>query len=238
MQDYFIFNDIKSTNKNIVLLNYKPIFLPVNNRKFKQIPGRDGSIPTTDRSKQDIIIECEVSILGDSEEEVNKNIELAIPWLSERGNLIFWDMLDRYYIGEVVGETPMDKSINWNTFILQFRCHPIKYGNKIEHIIDNDILINEGSYKTKGIITIEVTENIDHIQVTLQDTGEYIYLGHNFAVGDTVVIDLEKEIAYKNGYSVMKDCYLESDFFEIPPGEFRLTTNTGNATLEYIERWL
>ena len=239
MDDFFIFDGIKSTDKNITLIDYKRIFLPANNRSFLQIPGKDGSVPKGEDTKQDIILDCEVSITGDDEREINNNIENTNVWLSKRGELTFWDMLDRYYIGEVIGEISMDSQIKWNLFSLQFRCNPIKYGEaKSFDITQSPTIYNTGTYHTKGIITIEITEEVDHIEVTLQNTGEFIYLEDSFVSGDKVVIDLEKEYISKNGYSAMQNLYLESDFFRIPVGEFRITTNTGNTTLEYIERWL
>lgn len=234
MDDFFIFNNIKSTDKNIILKNYTTAFLPANNRRFIDVMGRDGSIPKGSKSKQDIIINCDVAMLGTSQD-----VHYLNEWLSHRGQLKFWDMLDKYYIGEVIGEIPMTDKETWKEFTLSFRCHPIAYGQQKQFdITSNPTIYNLGTYPTKGTITIEITEGVDHIQVTLQNTGEFIYLGHNFISGDIVTIDLEEEMAYKNGYSIMRDCYLESDFFEIPTGKFEITVSSGKATLEYIERWL
>ena len=239
MSDYFVFNGIASTDKNISLIDYNSIFLPANNRSFISVPGQDGSIPSGNDSKQDVIINCEVAITGDTEEEIKQNIERANLWLSKRGKLTFWDMLDRYYIGEVIGEIISFSKINWDNFTLQFRCSPIKYGStKTYDITNNPEIYNLGTYKTMGIIKIEITEDVSFLEVRLTNTGEFIYLDHDFIVGDIIKIDLEDEKAYKNGYSIMKDCYLESDFFEIPVGEFRITVSSGKATLEYVERWL
>jgi len=48
MSDYFVFNGIASTDKNISLIDYNSIFLPANNRSFISVPGQDGSIPSGD----------------------------------------------------------------------------------------------------------------------------------------------------------------------------------------------
>ena len=234
MKHFFIFNGINSIDKNITLLNYTPIFLPQNNFYFTRIPGKDGSLRRGDNAKQDIIINCDVVMSG----EVS-DINYYNYWLQQRGELRFWDMLEKYYIGEVVGEVPATKKKKWLEMQLNFRCHPIKYGiTRTFNITDNPTIYNLGTYPTKGMITVDITANVDHIQVTLQNTGEFIYLEHDFIPGEIVTIDLEEETAYKNGYSIMKDCYLESDFFEIPVGEFKILVSSGNATLKYTERWL
>lgn len=235
MNDFFIFNEIRSTDKNIVLLDYTTSFLPASNINFIEIPGRDGSISTGKREKQDIIINCEVAFIGETQDIFNNN-----SWLLGKGKLQFYDMLDKYYIGEVIEDLNFRNTEKWKEFNINFRCDPIKYGEKvIVNNIENDVILyNSGTYKTRGIITIEITEEVNFLEIILQNTGEFIYLGHSFIPGDIVKIDLEEEMAYKNGYSIMEDCYLESDFFDIPVGEFRIATNTGNATLEYIERWL
>ncbi|HHX11537.1 MAG TPA: hypothetical protein GX731_01850, partial [Clostridiales bacterium] len=93
-------------------------------------------------------------------------------------------------------------------------------------------------YPAKGIITTEITAPVSSISVILQSTGEFISVTHNFAIGDIVRIDLGEEMIYKNGESIMYDCSLESDFFEIPTGEFQVSVSAGNATLEFTERWL
>lgn len=238
--DYFIFENMKSTDKNIVLKEYSRSFLPANNRNFIRIPGKDGTVPRGDDSKQDVIIDCQVSILGNDEKEINQNIESANVWLSQRGKLTFWDMLDRYYVGEVVGEISIENQTKWGDFNLQFRCHPIKF-SRLDHFVEleeNTEFTNTGSYKTSGIITVTLDSDIDMIRYTLQDTGEFIQIEHDFIEGDTIIIDLEEEKVTKNGYSVQKDVYIESDFFSIPPGRCRITSNIGKGFLEYTERWL
>lgn len=232
-----MFDGIKSTDKNIILKNYNRIFLPANSRNFIRIPGKDGSLPRGNKSKEDITINLEVAISGTDEEEINTNIENANTWLSKRGQLSFWDSLDRYYMGEVVGEVSVENRTKWGDFTLQFRCHPIKYGEtKTVDIAGN--LFNEGTYESEGTIKVTIASNIDYLRVELNNTNESIQIGNDFVEGDVVTIDLEEEKVYKNGYLIMKYVYLESEFFKIPAGEFSIDISNGNATLEFTERWL
>lgn len=234
MNDFFIFNEIRSTDKNIVLLDYTTSFLPASNINFIEIPGRDGSISTGKREKQDIIINCEVAFIGETQDIFNNN-----SWLLGKGKLQFYDMLDKYYIGEVIEDLNFRNTEKWKEFNINFRCDPIKYGEKVIVNIENDVILyNSGTYKTRGIITIEITEEVNFLEIILQNTGQSIYLEDTFQIGDIIKIDLNEEHVYKNDYSFMQNLYLESDFFDIPPGEFRITKSSGNATLEFIERWI
>jgi predicted phage tail component-like protein len=238
--DYFKFNNVKSTDKDIVLIDYKPIFLPANDRRFVQIPGRDGSIQAGTNAKKDVILDCKVAILGNSEEDVLYRVCLANTWLAKRGKLEFWDQPGRYYIGEVVGEVSMESQITWNTFGLQFRCEPVKYGQEVTQVLDGSTLANRGTYKTKGVITLAVTADTNYIQARLVNTGEFVYIEHDFVAGDEVEISLERSFVKKNGYLINEDVYLESDYFFIPPGDFQITVEPAEttATITYIERWL
>jgi predicted phage tail component-like protein len=237
--DYFKFNGIKSTDKDIVLIDYRPIFLPANDRRFVQIPGRDGSIQVGTDAKKDVILDCNVAILGENEEDILNRVCLANTWLAERGKLEFWDMPGKYYMGEVIGEISMESQIAWNTFGLQFRCEPVKYGQEVTQALDGAARINRG-YKTKGVINLAVVADTNYIQVRLVNSGEFVYVKHNFVAGDEVEISLERSFVKKNGHLINEDVYLESDYFFIPPGDFQITVEPAEttATITYIERWL
>ena len=238
--DYFKFNGIRSTDKDIVLIDYKPIFLPANGRRFIQIPGRDGSIQAGSYARKDIVLDCEVAILGTNEEDIHNRICLANTWLAERGKVEFWDMPGRYYIGEVVGEVSMESQITWNTFGLQFRCEPVKYGREVTQVLDGSILTNAGTYKTKGVVNLAVTAPTGYIDIDLVNTGKFIYVEDNFLAGDTVEVDLARGFIKKNGYLINDKVYLESDYFFIPPGEYqiRITPEAITGSITYTERWL
>jgi phage-related protein len=115
----------------------------------------------------------------------------------------------------------------------------LAYGKtKTVSIVGSALFVNGGSSHATGTLTIEIVEDVDYIQATLLDTGEFVYLEHTFITGDILKIDLSEEMVYKNDYSIMKDCDLESDFFVIPPGESEITISSGVGTLIFTERWL
>lgn len=238
--DYFIFNGIKSTDKSIYLRSYNHMFLPANNRVFLNIPGRDGSLVVGNDSKEDVLFNCEVAIVGEDEKDILNKIEEANLWLSKRGKLSFWDMNEnRYYIGEVTGEISTVSQETFDEFVLVFRCFPIKFGETKTLSFTNSITFeNKGTYNAEGTLRINIAETIGNVKVTLVNTGEYVAINHNFVKDDVVLIDFKDEEVYKNNHLIMEDCHLESDFFSIPVGKSTITTNTGNSILEYTERWL
>lgn len=125
--DYFIFNGVKSTDKNVVLKSYRPIFLPQRNVDYESIPGRHGSLEFDDGTYQDIVIEAECAILGSDELEVMSNAYLAKLWLSQKGWLSFWDDPQRLYIGRIMNQIPLDQQTAWGDVRLLFRCEPFAY---------------------------------------------------------------------------------------------------------------
>lgn len=223
LSEYFKIRDIRKS------------LLPRITNVLKEIPGKAGSRYLKDKL-QPLIISIDIEIKDKSKLEDKMNYIKTFLYTKDLKRL---RILDKYYFAKLDGSTDLEKILYYRNTTLNFLCpDPIAYGEtKTIDISSNTTIINQGSYKTTGRITIEVTQSIGHIQVTQQNTGEYVYIEHDFVAGDEVIIDLDREYVTKNGYSIMKDVYLESDFFDIPVGEFELTSSVP-ATLEYVERWL
>ena len=153
--------------------------------------------------------------------------------------LIFDYEPDKYYTAKLNNSIDPERIRGFSRFSVSFvASDPHKYSISPAKVDLVNAIYNRGNCKTTGIITIEITEETDHLEVTLLNTGEFLYIDDNFDVGDIVVIDLEKEYVTKNGHSAMPNLYLESDFFELPVGEFEITISNGNGILEFRERWL
>lgn len=215
--------------------------LPTIENILKEIPGKPGAIVARTKIRP-IQISVEVEIKGPSKEGLNAIIrELArMLYTEDTRQLRLPNELDKYYMAKLEGDTALKEILNYGRTVLYFICpDPVAYGKLVKVNLDNNTKIyNNGTYPSKGIIKIEITEETDHLEVTLLNTGEFLYIDDNFDVGDIVVIDLEKEYITKNGHSAMPNLYLESDFFEIPVGESEITISNGNGILEFRERWL
>ena len=235
-----IYNDI-DLEQYIKVLKISKSVLPTMENILKEIPGKPGAILARTKLKP-IQISVEVEVKGPSKEGLNTIIrELAGMLYTEgTGQLRLPNELDKYYMAKLEGDTALEEILNYGRTVLRFICpDPVAYGNLVKVNLNNNTRIyNNGTYPSKGIIKIEITEETDHLEVTLLNTGEFLYIDDNFDVGDIVVIDLEKEYVTKSGYSAMPNLYLESDFFELPVGDFEITISSGNGTLEFRERWL
>ena len=235
-----IYNGINLEQFFKVLKINKSVLPPIENT-LREIPGKPGAIVARTKIRP-IQISVEVEIKGPSKEGLNTIIrELArILYTEDTRQLRLPNELDKYYMAKLEGNTALEEILNYGRTVLYFICpDPVAYGKLVRVSLDNNTKIyNNGTYPSKGIIKIEITEETDHLEVILLNTGEFLYIDDNFNTGDIVVIDLEKEYITKNGHSAMPNLYLESDFFEIPVGEFEIQISSGNAVLEFRERWL
>ncbi len=235
-----IYNDI-DLEQYIKVLKISKSVLPTMENILKEIPGKPGAIVARTKLKP-IQISVEVEIKGPSKEGLNTIIRELAGMLYTEGTrqLRLPNELDKYYMAKLEGDTALEEILNYGRTVLRFICpDPVAYGNLVNVNLNNNTRIyNNGTYPSKGIIKIEITEETDHLEVTLLNTGEFLYIEDDFNVGDIVVVDLNAEHITKNDYSAMPNLYLESDFFELPVGEFEISVSSGNADIEFRERWL
>lgn len=236
-----IFNDIDFT-PYLKVENIRRDILPPRSIFSKKIPGRIGhgfiKVEMEPRT-----IEVDVRLIEKNRKAVQEKVRQIAGMLhtTEPKKLILRDEPTRYNIAILSESTDIEKFVNTGFTTLRFLClDPLFYSieKNIIQLGQSTTIYNNGTYPSKGIIKIEITEETDHLEVTLLNTGEFLYIDDNFDVGDIVVIDLEKEYVTKNGYSAMPNLYLESDFFELPVGDFEITISNGNGILEFRERWL
>ncbi len=235
-----IYNEI-DLEQFFKILKINKSVLPTMENILKEIPGKPGAIVARTKLKP-IQISVEIEVKGPSKEGLNTIIRELAGMLYTEGTkqLRLPNEIDKYYMAKLEGDTALEEIFNYGRTVLRFICpDPVAYGKLVKANLNNNMKIyNNGTYPSKGIIKIEITEETDHLEVTLLNTGEFLYIDDNFDAGDIVVIDLEKEYVTKNDYSAMPNLYLESDFFKIPVGEFEITISSGNGILEFRERWL
>ncbi len=235
-----IYNDI-DLEQYIKVLKISKSVLPTMENILKEIPGKPGAIVARTKLKP-IQISVEVEIKGPSKEGLNTIIrELAGMLYTEgTGQLRLPNELDKYYMAKLEGDTALEEILNYGRTVLRFICpDPVAYGNKISiSDIDGKTILNKGTAPAKGIITVNMTATSSFLEITLLNTGEFLYIEDDFNVGDIVVVDLNAEHITKNDYSAMPNLYLESDFFEMPVGEFEISVSSGKADIEFRERWL
>lgn len=231
-----IFNGL-NLNDHCIVKSIKESILPPISTTKKAIPGKRGT-KYIRKELGEKIIEIDIEIPANSFVSRQNTIDEITPKLYTQDEKELILRGNRKYYASLESETNLDNLVFHGATTLVFLAtDPLAYG-ETKTVSTIEPIQNNGVYETTGIITIEITEPVSSISVTLQNTGEYISITHNFTIGDIVRIDLEEEIIYKNGESIMYDCALESDFFDIPVGEFQISVSSGNATLEFTERWL
>ncbi len=234
------------TERDFGLIPLQSHIHPINTgiqHKMIKIPGLVGAHHTkTDLSPK--YFEFEFAIKEQNEIIAQTKLNELVTFLcDDTGHprdieLIFDYEPDKYYTVKLNNSIDPERIRGFSRFSISFvASDPHKYSIHEKTINLNDVGYNEGNCKTTGVLTIQ-TDSVDHIKVTLLNTGEFLYIDDNFDAGDIVVIDLEKEYVTKNGYSAMPNLYLESDFFEIPVGEFEISVNSGDGVLKFRERWL
>lgn len=206
----------------------------------KKIPGKIGSTIIR-KELGERIIDVTVEILADSYDE-------RLDIVDEITNLLYTETdkelilrNKKKYKASIDGDTDISNLYTDGEVTLTFiASNPLAISlDKIEvEDIHNKTIINQGTYKTTGTITTTISSNVSNLKITLQNTGEYIYLEDNFKTDDVVEINLEDEFVKKNGNLIMDRLHFESDFFDIPAGEFTITISSGTGDLTYYERWL
>ena len=235
------------TERDFGLIPLQSHIHPINTgiqHKMIKIPGLVGAHHTkTDLSPK--YFEFEFAIKEQDETTMQAKLNEFVAFLCDDVGhprdieLIFDYEPDKYYTVKLNNSIDPERIRGFSRFSVSFvASDPHKYSISPAKVDLVNVIYNRGNCKTTGIITIEITEETDHLEVTLLNTGEFLYIDDNFDTGDIVVIDLEKEYITKNGHSAMPNLYLESDFFELPVGEFEITISNGNGILEFRERWL
>lgn len=236
-----IFNGIDFNNK-LRILDLKKSLLPQIKNKYVDIPGKAGAkFMRNELSPISINIKCELKGV-DKEDLENEYLQLANElYTQEPAKLILNNSPEYYYLAILDDMTPIKEIRHFSIIDLSFLClDPIKYSLNAITLTDisNQELINLGTRETKAIITVTLNSNEDNLKITLDNTGEYIYIEDNLEIGDVITIDLIESKVLKNQDLIMEKLHFESDFFSIPSGPYKLISSSGVMDIEYQERWL
>lgn len=98
-----------------------------------------------------------------------------------------------------------------------------------------------GNIEALPIITVEITKQINTLQLDHLQTGRFVRIDRPLGIGDVLIIDSEKRTVKINGIVDMRNLNLFSQFFDFPPGINQVVISPGdsvNATITYKARWL
>ena len=232
-----IFNGIDFSEKLKISNIRRPMIAP-QSITLKKVPGKPGK-KFVRKDLEEIRVEIDVEIKDTTKSNLRAAIRdlASMLYTTEEKVLILPDETNLYYMAILSGDTNLDELTYLGKTTLTFICSDaLAYGADKSGAL-GAVLINNGSYPTKGVITVTLDVAADPLQVSLTGSGEAIYIQEGL-IGDVFIIDLELETVKRNGALDMTSVYLESDFFELPVGEFTVNTSHGSGTLAFKERWL
>ena len=212
--------------------------------RTKYIPGRRGVISTGTEIRE-MAFKFNLSAIDKNKTLLEKKLDDFKAFLvDDEGNpkeikLEFDYEPGKYYKVKLASKIDVTRISRTGKFAIRLNAYePYKFGAEITTSITENVITNHGTLVTTGVITVNITAPTSLLTVQLAGTDKKVIIGHPLIANDTVVVDLENEKVYKNTHSIMADCYIESDFFNIPTGEFNISVSSGSATLRFKERWL
>ncbi len=227
MNDWFIWNGIRSTDMGVHVLEQPPYTMPNERVTFTNIPGRSGALTTTegDYVYDDLVLTA-TCIIADPD-----RIPDVCAWLRGSGTVTFANRDGGFYHARVVNQIPFEKILRGNphrTFAVNFRCKPFWY-----EADGTPMNIQPASGSSSGYVTIQNPGNVpSEPLITVTGSGEI-----------TLIVDMTiVELADVNGEitidSVLQECYsgsesmnscMSGDFPTLPPGSSTISW-TGNVT--------
>lgn len=223
----------------IMITGIKEDLLPPISTKRVVIPNRVGSLYVR-KELGEREIEITFEILASSYEERREIIDrlVMVLYTEDEKELILRDK--RMYEASLEGSTEIEKMREDGVGSLIFLAtDPIAYGEDVVELVSGGAdFVNKGSFESKGVFTLTMSENSSYLKITRVDNGEFVYLEDSFVLGDVVVIDFIKEKITKNGSIINNKLSLDSDYFSLPSGEFSLGVSNGTGELIYKARWI
>lgn len=163
------FNDIKNTDVGVEVIQRPNIPKPVKRVTHITVPGRDGSLTTTDDTYENIIIPIPMNYIVQDSEKFQEDTRTIKNWLDGNGVLRMSDDPEVFYkVKDVVLENDIERVLRRaGVFSAQFVCDPYTYfDNGTQELNISDCEQNQ--YKTSkplykltgsGLVTLTVNGN-------------------------------------------------------------------------------
>lgn len=236
-----IFNNI-DLREYLNFTNIKTSLLPQISNTSKKIPGKNGEVfVKTELGIRAITSDVEVKGISKGDlSRVLTNLSNVL-YTAEPKKLKVHDYDEKYYLAILDGSTDLEEILYYGITELTFIAHdPIAYGATLTKTVSADtVVMNYGTYDTKGVFTIVLTADTSLLEVTSITTGKHVSIEHEFIAGDIVEVDCITEKITKNGYLIKDDLTFNSDYFDILKGKNVINiSGDEQATLTFTERWL
>ena len=228
--NYFIFikngKMYDSRDYGIGCGGFPDIVIPRKRMTIESLPGRSGSLTSTDDCYDSYTkaIECYM------EDDVYKDLS----WLSGSGKLVLSNELKREYDVTLKNNIELSQiATYWRNFMLNFEVQPFKKSRDKKTLIyrDKEFMFRiGGNAMALPIIYVTGTGDID---LTIN--------GNTFKIKNlktTIIIDSELQVAMEDEENALPKT--NGDFPELSPGlnKFQISGNLLNIKIKYQETYL
>ena len=226
--EYFIFNNVNSNDKNIIIKEMPPIVRAKQRINTIKLEGRSGSLHEVEDNYDSYTNQIKCIIKPEAD------INYLKSWLKGVGKLILSTDSDVYYDVAIVNKIDFSKYLTYlKEFPLEIEFQPIAHGITIKNFslsANTETTKNiGGNHKTYPIL--KCTGN-----GTITCNGKSILVKNN--TGE-IYVDCELLNAYAGNLN-KNDCVegLEDPIF-LNPGDNIITVSTGlTVIVSYSEAWL
>jgi len=156
MNDWFEWNGKRCTEYGIHVSEQPPLTLPAERVTFTDVPGRSGSLTTTESEYvyEDMVLTAQCFI------ESGARVPEIAAWLHGSGAVIFANRPEGYYEARIINQIPFEKILRGNphlAFAVNFRCKPFWYLRDVAPIPltqSGSFVENPGSVFAEPVITV------------------------------------------------------------------------------------
>lgn len=214
------------------------------NRSFQDVLGRDGTV-YMGGSLIGGNISVKLSVIRKTPAQRREALSTLFMWLDvdEPKWLVMDDQPGISYKAIPSGDMPIDSFTNADSVVVNFRLlEAAAYGDTVTKTVPSGGSLTftvDGTYPTKPTITANAArDGSSQVWGLRLDNGAFLHVATGSASARDVVLDCENRTLTIQGAVALPT--LDSDWFELAPGEHTLVMDkgTGAATVTYKERWL
>ena len=228
MIPYFIWNDINSIDKNIIVNELPPITRASKRIEEQVIPGRNGKLYFDENVYDTFVYQIKCTLGPEA------NVREIASWLNGTGKLIISLEEDKYYEGIIKNQIDFSKILHvFYEFPIEFELQPFAYSLKeIEHNFTtaSKIYITQS---TAEICPYFKIEGSGRVTLTINNKSQIIK-----NINGHIELDSKIEEAYKNTNS--QNTNVIGDFLKLQPGENNISWigSITNLKIKYRETYL
>ena len=229
MNDWFQWNGKRCTEYGIHVSDQPPLTLPAERVTFTDVPGRSGSLTTTEGEYvyEDMVLTAQCFILSGT------RVPEIAAWLRGSGTVTFANRPEGYYEARIINQIPFEKILRGNphlAFAVNFRCKPFWYQKNISPITltqSGSFVENPSSVFAEPIITVYGTGAITLMVGMIITELE--------GISGSITLNSQLQEAY-SGTTSMNGA-ISGEFPVLLPGQNAVSW-TGNVTsLNVIPNW-